>query len=184
MRPTAWQDKLLPAAFAVLLLKAIDLKCWSEISCLVFRGLQSFCLVLLRQLQLCNKMCALSWFRKLVCVTHAWFRHHKFSAQTFYNTCDWGCCQRLYCMNSPLQAHRFPGCHPRLASNAKRALRPSWLLSGVSAANKWTQVFMGDPPSSLHWDVESQCSAGHGLWPQPVPKIFICGYFFLQKAIH
>lgn len=52
MRPIAWRDKLLPAASAVLFLKAIDLKCWSEISFLVFRGLQSFRLVQLRQLQL------------------------------------------------------------------------------------------------------------------------------------
>lgn len=147
-RPTAWQNKLLPAASAVLLLKAIDLKWWNEISFLVFKGLQNFRLILLRWLQLWNTMCALSWFKKLVCVTHAWFYHYKFTTKTIYNSCDWGYCQRFYCMNTLLKGHRLSGCHPRLANNAKCPFRPSWLLAGMPAANKWTQacLFKG----SLH----------------------------------
>lgn len=67
VKPTAWQDKQLPAASAVLLLKAIDLKCWKEIIFLVFGGLQRFCLILFRRLQLWNTICAFSWCRKFVC---------------------------------------------------------------------------------------------------------------------
>lgn len=65
-RPTAWWEKLLPAASAVLRLKATGLKYWSEINFLVFGGLQSFCLILFRWLQLWNTACAWGWFRELV----------------------------------------------------------------------------------------------------------------------
>lgn len=164
-RPIASQGRMLPAASGGFPLKANDLKCWNENNFLEFgvRVLQ-VCLVLLRWLGLWKAMCTFRWFGNL-CVTCAWFCLHKFTAQTFYNTCDWGCCQGFIvgtalCKLLQFQAVILPWQAVQYVLWDQAGFWQAQLLPTNDHKHLWRT------PCIVNWgvDQESQCRAGHVPW--------------------